>query len=337
MKKKIFILVFIFGIFFTQNIFLASAIGFNLYTDKDIFVETIPEIPGPNEEVYLKLKSYSFNLNDYYIAWYLNGEKQSADYGNREFTFTTGDTGTVKNITAVIEVGNKVFRKELRFAPAEVDLLWEAVDAYTPPFYRGKAIPLKQAEIKITAIPETQLVEPSDSKKLIYYWTKNYKRQISDSGFGRDSFTFEADPLNLEEKIKVNMNDRRENAFAENIITIPTKKADPKILFYRKNSKGRLMTNRALNTNNAVHGDTIKLAFQPLNLSTTKSNFVDTFLVWTINDETKAPQDFGKQNELYITTDGKSGEVKVGVKVEGIKKLMQKGKEEITLFFDGNK
>lgn len=183
--------------------------NFQLYTEDDIFVETYPKIPGPNENVDLNLKSYSFNLNNYYIVWFLDGEKQSADYGNRKFSFTTRGSGEATNVTAVIEFNDQVFRKELRFVPAEVDLLWEATDAYTPPFYRGKALPLKQASLKVSAIPETQLIAPKDAPKLVYYWDKNYKRNIPASGFGKQSFSFEADPLNLSEKITVTSNDRR--------------------------------------------------------------------------------------------------------------------------------
>ncbi len=334
MKKyilKIFFIVIFFS-FFTQvkNMYAQS---FNLYSADDIFVETYPKIPGPNTDVELNLKSYSFNLNNYYIAWFLNGEKQSADYGNRKLNFKTSESGIATNVTAVIEVGDQVFRKELRFVPSEVDMLWEATDAYTPPFYRGKALPLKQAQIKVTAIPETQLIAPSDAPKLVYYWDKNYKRNIAASGFGKYSFSFESDPLVSEEQITVTTNDRRENSFAKNTITIPIASFTSKVLFYEINDKGRIMTNRALNTHSIINGDTVKLSFHPLNLSTTKMNFVDLFVNWSVNGESRAPQDFEKQDELYISSGGKVGTTPVGVTLEGIKKLLQKAETTIDLTF----
>lgn len=319
--------LFIFG---THTV---DAQEFNLYSADDIFVETSPKIPGPNTEVNLNLKSYSFNLNNYYIVWFLNGEKQSADYGNRKFSFKTGESGQASNVTAVIEVGNDVFRKELRFVPAEVDLLWEAIDAYTPPFYRGKALALQQSKIKIIAIPETQLIAPSDASKLVYYWDKNYKRNIAASGFGKHSFTFEADPLVLSEKITVTSNDRRENSFAKNTLTIPTKSFESKILFYEINENGRVMKNKALNTNGVVNGDTIKLSFHPLHLSTNEPNFIDLFVNWNINNEARAPQDFAKQDELYISSGGETGTTPIGIELEGIKKLLQKASANINLIF----
>jgi len=161
----------------------SNAQEFQLYSADDIFVETFPKIPGPNENVSLKLNSYSFNLNNYYIAWFKNGEKQFADYGSREFDFTTGDSGEITDVTAVIEFNNQVFRKELRFAPAQVDLLWQVTDGYKPPFYKGKVLPIKQSDIRITAIPETLLIEPSDAANLVYYWDKKLQKSVKSIWF----------------------------------------------------------------------------------------------------------------------------------------------------------
>jgi len=320
--------------FFAGNTLHAQE--FQLYSADDIIVETIPRIPGPNEQVRLNLNSFSFNLNNYYIAWFEDGERKSADFGNREFTFRTGNTGDITNITAVVEFQDQVFRKELRFSPAQIDTLWEVTDAYTPPFYRGKTLPTKQSEIKITAIPETLLIEPTDAPNLIYYWDRNYTRQQAGSGFGRQSFTFEADPLDINEKITVTSNDRRENSFATNTIDILTDTYEPKILFYAFNENDRLLTQRALNTNNIINSDTVKLSFHPLHMSSIEKNFVDLFVNWSLNNEPQAPQDFALQNELFVTSGGQTGAIDVNVELEGIEKLLQKTSGNFELVFNPN-
>ena len=327
--------------FLTISLFSVSpqtteAQSFELYNEGDILVETSPEIPGPNEQVSLKLNSYSFNLNNYYIAWFENGEQRSAGYGVREYSFKTGVSGEVSNVTAVIEVGNQVFRKELRFAPSEIDLLWEVVDGYTPPFYKGKALPLKQSTIRVAAIPETQLIAPTDAPNLVYYWDKNYQRNTQASGFGKQSFTFTADALNVNEKISVTANDRRENSFARNTIDIPTDIYEPKILFYAINDNNRILTNKALNSRPTVDGDTIHMSFHPLNLSTTKENFIDLFVLWKINGEQRPPQDFDRQNELHISSGGETGNVPISLTLEGVSKILQKYTESINIVFNNN-
>lgn len=319
---------------FSISLSTASAQEFQLYNESDILVETVPEIPGPNEQVTVKLNSYSFNLNNYYIAWFENGEQKSAGYGTREYSFRTGGSGMVTNITAVIEIGNEVFRKELRFAPSEIDLLWEVVDGYTPPFYKGKALPLKQSTIKVTAIPETQLIAPTDAPNLIYYWDKNYQRDVRASGFGKQSFTFIADPLNVNEKVSVTANDRRENSFARNTIDIPTDTYKPKILFYKIDENDRVLTNRALNADPVIEGDTVRLSFHPLNFSTTQENFIDLFVLWNINEEQRPPQDFENQNELHISSGGETGNVPISVTLEGVSNVLQKHTESINIIFN---
>ena len=316
----------------------AQTTNFQLYSEADIITEIYPEIPGPHEEVKLHLKSYVFNLNNYYIVWFLNGNKVKEGYGERDFSFTTGNSGEVTRVQANIEIDGRIFKKEYRFSPAVVDLLWEAQDAYAPPFYRGKTLPLYQGKVKVVAIPETQIIEPKDSPNLVYYWTRNGKRVIGASGFGKNSYTFETDPLVYNEIVSVRMNDRRENSFAENTVGIHVKDFSPKILFYEINESGRTLVNRALNAFRSVEGDSIHLAFHPLNMSTVKPNFIDLFVNWSINGERKPPQDFGKQNELAITTDGKAGEVNVGLKLESIDHILQSpAEEQLKLLFSGKK
>lgn len=321
--------VFIFG-FFSMN-HNTYAQGFELYSADDILVETIPEIPGPNELVKLRINSFSFNLNNYYIAWFRNGNQEAAGFGTRDFEFRTGNAGDISNITIVVEFENQVFRKELRFAPSQVDLLWEATDAYVPPFYRGKGLPLKQGSVKVTAIPETLIIEPSDAPNLLYYWDRNFQRQVPNSGFGKQSFEFTTDILGNSDKISVTSNDRRENSFAKNTIDIPFSEYASKILFYEINDSGRLLTNRALNTNNSIGSDTIRLSFHPLNMSSVADNFVDIFVNWRLNDRSQPPQDFAKQNELFITSNGESGQVNIELGLEGITKLLQSAQANINL------
>ncbi len=348
-KKYIFLLVFIFILSpfkilnaqskYNDDIEKAANIlgSFQLYNSGDFITEIYPEIPGPQEEVHLHLVSYVFNLNNYYIAWFLNGKKIKEGYGERDFYFTTGKQGEVTRVKAVIEIGNRIFTKEYRFSPAVVDILWEAEDAYTPPFYRGKALPLMQGKIRVVAIPETRVISPKNSNDLVYYWKRNKKNVIKYSGYGRNSYTFDADPLAYKERIEVTVNNKKESSFARNEIEIPVKDFKAKILFYRYDDNYRVLTNKALNTFGYIDGDSVHLSFHPLNLSTTEPNFIDLFVGWSINGEERPPQDFGKQEELSITTDGKSGEVEIGLTLEQIKKILQSAKEKIILNFSGIK
>ncbi|MAQ76973.1 hypothetical protein CL684_00360 [Candidatus Campbellbacteria bacterium] len=329
--SHIFIFAFLFSACFFTFAEHTGAQQFDLYSADDISVDIKPEIPGPNEQVDLRVTSYSFNLNNEFISWFKNGQRVLSGFGERDYSFTNGNTGEPTNITIVVDYQGRSLRKELGFAPSNIDLLWETVDSYTPPFYKGKALPIRQSEIRVTGIPETLLIEPNDAPNLIYYWDRNYDRQVRSSGFGRQSFEFTADPIITNERISVTSNDRRENSFAENVINIDTAAIDPEILFYEMNTDGRLLTQKSLRNFPNLLKDTIRLAFHPVYFSTTARNFTDVFVRWNVNGRDQAPQDFAKQNQIFLTTNGESGSLQIETAVEGIKKILQKGVGRATL------
>jgi hypothetical protein len=333
-KYYIFLGIIFLGLLIPLSNTRVLAQEFELYSENDIFAELFPKVPGPNENVELELNSYSFNLNNYYIAWFKDSIKQTEGFGQRNFNFTTGPSGSITTITAIVEYEGQVFRKEFEFSPSEVDLLWEVSDAYTPPFYRGKTLPLKQSLVRVTAIPETLLIEPTDAPNLVYYWDKNYKRQGSASGFGKSFFEFVTDPLGISDTITVTTNDRRENSFATDEINFNLEIFNPKILIYEINEQGRLLTQKALNTNGRIQKDTIKLSFHPLFMSTIEPNFVDLFVSWVVNESSQAPQDFERQNELHISSGGRSGTTPISIELEGIEKLLQKAQATFSITFD---
>ena len=308
----------------------------SLYSAEDIFAETEPRVPKANQEVTMKLNSYSFNLNNYLIAWFEDGQKAVSGYGQREYSFTTKGVGELTEITAVVEYENQVFRKEFRFAPSEADILWEVTDAYTPPFYKGKALPIEQSRIRVVAIPETRLIEPNDAPNLVYYWDRNYDRQVSASGFGRSSYEFDLDPLNPEELIAVTINDRRENSTATNRINLEVNNARAKTLFYEINDNNRVLTNRALNNNGLIEKEELYLSFHPLFMSSTEANFVDLFVDWQINNQSQPPHNFAKQNELRVSSQGQTGSSTVRVSLEHIQKLLQSHTEDLSLVFSNS-
>ena len=63
----------------------------------------------------------------------------------------------------------------------------------------------------------------------------------------------------------------------------------------------------------------------------TAKNFTDLFVRWNINGRDQAPQDFAKQNQIFLTTNGESGSLQIETGIEGITKLLQKGVGRTTL------
>jgi hypothetical protein len=94
-------------------------------------------------------------------------------------------------------------------------LLWQANDAYVPPFYKGKALLTEGSDVKIVAMPEIKSGSGTiNPKNLTYSWKKDYTNDPDGSGYGIHSYVFMSDFLE-----PVSVLDLRPSASAEASIT----------------------------------------------------------------------------------------------------------------------
>ena len=167
----------------------ALAVGLNI-----INFATYPAMPGANEEVTIRLESYTTSLGTSAIRWFVNKTDHSEGLALTEVKVHTLDFGqkTVIDVVIVTEQGERI-DKQLVIAPAEVDVLWEA-QTYTPPFYKGKALPTFKSNVRVTAIPRFNSLT-SDPKKYTYRWKYNRNLGLGE-GLGKNSVIF---PMSYED------------------------------------------------------------------------------------------------------------------------------------------
>src|SRR3990167_990636 len=141
----------------------------------DILVSVAPENPSPQETVIITLKSYLANLDSVSISWTVNGKTSAVGVGKKTFSVTAPDAGAEVRVSATIALPDGNIEKAVVLRPAVMALLWQANNAYVPPFYKGKALPTADSQIKIVALPEiksgSQMVSP---KNMTYAWKKDY-------------------------------------------------------------------------------------------------------------------------------------------------------------------
>lgn len=177
MNKKIIVLLFFFGL-------IAPAFAFAEGLDF-VNVKTNPKTPGVNEDVTVSLESFSTNLDSSEIIWYVNKDPFKQGVGEKSIVVHTGDFGVAKDIKVVIlsNLGKRI-EKTIQLIPSEIDFLWEA-QTYTPPFYKGKALPTYKSIVKVTAIPRFGDAT-SDPRMFDYDWKYN-KTQGVGHGLGKNS------------------------------------------------------------------------------------------------------------------------------------------------------
>lgn len=190
-----------------------------------------PEYPKAYEDVTLTVKTFSFDVDLAFITWKVDNRVFASGVGVKSIKVNTKSTGTLTPIEAkaVLPNGDSV-TLVFTLSSQSVDLVWEALESYTPPFYEGLALPGEGALVKIVAFPsfiENGVGIPPNN--VAYTWTVNDERMAAASGLGKQTLTARLDYLSDSTVVKV-LARTPGGSVAESSITILPNDIDP--LFY---------------------------------------------------------------------------------------------------------
>lgn len=131
-----------------------------------VSLESIPTYPAPESEVTLRLNAYALDPHGMTVRWFENGEEVPEAYNKREAVFQTGAAGTPLRVEVLVGTAAGIPVLVTRtITPELVDVIIEA-DTYTPPFYRGRALPSSGARVRAVAVTSFDGEAP-----LYYHWT----------------------------------------------------------------------------------------------------------------------------------------------------------------------
>lgn len=303
--------------------------------ESDIDVILNPQYPNAFQTVSIRLDSNTIDLNHYFIQWVVNGVAQKSGIGLRDFKTVSGNYGSNIRVDAVITLEAGVtIQKQIVISPQDTTVLWEAIDSYVPPFYRGKKMPGQESLIKISAMPNFRL--NNNSLKLddaVYLWSRNDNRILNVGGYAKDSITIQHNKLRASEKITATVSDVDGGTKTEKAITIPI--WNPEIhWYYKDNNKYRklLSIDRGLRI---TSGDTTLVA-EPYFFST--SAFADDLnYTWKVNKETLYLEPGAVKKELVVQNPGQDGQATFSVALENPKTFLQSAAKTIVLYFQSNK
>ncbi len=328
-RKFVFLPVYLavlFGLFF-GTIFTpkASAISAN-----SISVNVSPENPAPNQDVTVTLSSYSANLDTVMITWYVDGKNSASGVGKKTFYLKAPASGsTVVRATMAFPDGSVDTSVTIR--PSVMVLLWQADDSYVPPFYKGKALPGAESEVKVVAMPEiksgTNLVSPLN---MTYTWQKDYNNDAEDSGYAKNSMTYINDYLDSTNNISVTAStlDQQNNSQA----SIDIGEADPQILFYRSDAKLGTLWDNALGDTFSISGNEI-LEASPYFLSPKEVNHPRLIWNWSINDNIVSVPTYNPNFLPLKIQPGTSGISNIKLQIKNKDKIFENASKEINIEF----
>lgn len=295
-----------------------------------ILVSVSPKNPAPYENTTITLSSFAANLDTVTITWLVGGKVSLSGIGKKSFAITAGASGTEARVEARIMLPDGEIDKNIVVRPGVLTLLWQANDSYVPPFYKGKALPTSDSDIKVVAMPEiktgSMVVNP---KNLAYAWKKDYTNMQDGSGYGKNFFVFSNDYLDDLNNIGVVASTVDQQYFSEGNIDIVT--YSPVISFYKKDPELGTIWEQALGNAHRIVGDEVVVA-APYFISPKDIRRPDLVWSWFINDAMVSVS-YPKNVIPLKVQAGVSGVSKLRLNIENSYKIFETASKEINVEF----
>jgi len=261
---------------------------------EDLNITITPEIPDPREPISIFVESFSTNLQTSTITWSEDGKIIKSDFNETTFQTIAPEVGQKKVITMTIEKSNgSIIEKIITFAPAEVDLVYEA-QTYTPPFYKGGALFTSQSTLNLVAIPrfiseQKTLINPQN---LVYRWKVDNRNVPSASGVGKNKFTYEGVLIQRPTNISVEVTSLDDLFQAKDSVEMTLQ--NPEVVVYENNPVHGVIFEKAIEGVFNMDREEISLVAQPFFFN---SRDVDGFLTqyyWYTNSKLGSESDLGE-------------------------------------------
>lgn len=329
MKFRFFLLGFV-TLFIVFGAFSSKA--FSAPSANDILVNLVPPNPAPYENVNISLKSFYYNLDSTFISWSIDGKDLSSGVGKKSFSATAPSAGKETIVVATMSLTDGIMETKISIKPSVMVLLWQANDSYVPPFYRGKALPTPDSEVKVVAMPEIRNASGSISpNNMTYSWKRDYTNDVDGSGYGKNSFVFTNDYLEDSNNVSVKVSTIDQQSSSEGSVDIGT--VQPKIVFYRNDSDTGVVWQNALNDQYKIEGESVTVVAMPYFISPTELRHPILVWNWFIND---SPVDFTvlRPNIMPLQVEaGVHGTSKLRLNIENTDKIFQTTSREINVEF----
>jgi len=300
-------------------------------SSSSISVDISPSSPIPYQNVTITLNSFAANLDSVNIIWLVDGKTALSGIGKKSLSITAKAANSETRVDAKIMLPDGEIDKTIIIKPSIMVLLWQANDSYVPPFYKGKALPTADSEIKIVAIPEItvngSVIKPEN---MTYSWKLDYNNLPSSSGYGKNFFTFINDYLENANTVSVTASTTDQKYQSEASISVAT--SNPEIHFYKKDAQLGTSWEQALLSGHIIQGEEIVVA-EPYFISPKNWRRPELLFYWSIDNRSVGVPAFSKNLIPLKTMEGVSGTSKLKLEIENTDKIFQTAKKEINIQF----
>ncbi len=297
----------------------------------DIDVNVTPEYPSAYQTVTMRLDSNSVDLNRYSIQWFIDDVPKLSGIGKRDFQITSGNYGSVTKIVVVITIDGTSIQKKITLAPQDVTMLWEAIDSYVPPFYRGKKLASQESLIKVSAIPNFQGGNKSlGIDNAVFLWDRNGNKILNVGGYAKDSIVIQHNRLRASENIAAKVSTVSGGSNAKQSITIPI--VDPEIHWYTKNITNYRRLNAIDKGLRVASGDT-KIIAEPYFFSLNR-NPDELGIEWTMNGQGLYLDPESSKQEIVVRNPNQAGQSNFSIAIKNPKTFLQEAAKSVSIYFE---
>lgn len=304
-------------------------------TANDVLIEISPENPGPYQDITLRTTSDYIDLNRYNASWYVDGKRVASGIGQRTATVKTRGYGQRTNVIILIQLPDTLIKKTFTFEPQDMTVMWEAVDAYVPPFYEGKKLLPREGIVKAVAVPnfKTNDGRPFKPATGVYRWARNGNVVSTATGYGKSSFTFKNNKIRANEAITVTASDLAGNYETTQTFSIPT--FNPKILFYEKNPRTGLTAPFSLTNLSLVGAQTIVQA-EPFFFSLVNKEVNALTFGWAMNESPINLADTNNKQIVTLENPGERGAAVLTLGISNPNSLFQQASARLPISLNNN-
>ncbi len=299
---------------------------------EQVYVDQAPGNPNPGDTVKISLEAYGTDLNSANVTWKINGTVAKEGRGIAELDVVAGDSGTKKTVDVYIDPPNgPEIQKTVVIEPEQLDIVWEA-KAYTPPFYKGKALYAPQEKVVIAAFPNFEAdgsvgVDPSH---ISYSWTNNLDAVPQYSGYGSNYMLFQGPIVQDDQYIYVTATADSGASAEANIDMLPTL---PNVLVYEDNPLYGVLFNKALPANFSLQDSQTTLAAYPYYFGFTSQTDPNAEYQWTINGQNISASQ-SQATMVFTNSSGQSGSSEVGIDVQNANNFLEEATQNLNINFN---
>jgi hypothetical protein len=320
-KKTFYIFAgLLFSFFLIPFSSFAQTTGVNLSVSPD-YVEI-------GESFTANVTSASYDLNNSTVQWFLNGNLLKSGKAETRFSEKVSSASSTVKAVVTTNSGEKI-EVEKKIKSQTMDLLWEAVDSSSAPFYKGKTLGYRGGKYKIVAIPGmTSSSSQVSHDSILFEWQEDFSASLGSNGYGEDSFQYINGLTDLNNIVSVKVVGNGKSI--DKTIVVPMEKYQ-KIVVYEQTARLGTLYNREANFFSSLTPSHTLVShpyfFSENDISNNKMEYI-----WEING-----QDFSKnklQRSITISNPPNSlSSVNLYVSAKSKNGFFQKAVKDVSLFF----